>query len=180
MSVFEHMPMGAEGLKEIYAWIDQFVQANPDITEKVVLGKSEDSQWEIPAVIVTNKSISFDEKQIAIVTLARHGQERGARVVGPEILNYLADGDAAETRDKQVVIVVPIFNPEGVVLDAFHSTMYGITDYEKKIMGNLCAHYTPDMMIDYHSLGKMDGSKYDHGDMEVIIPKLKAPSPAIC
>ena len=168
--VFDHMPMGAEGLREIYSWVDNFVKDNHEIADKIVLGRSEDDKWEIPAVVVTNKSISDDEKQIAIVTLARHGQERGARIVGPEILHYLASDDAAETRDKQTVIVVPIFNPEGVVLDEFHSTLYGITNHEKKIMGNLCSLYTPDMMIDYHSLGKSDATKYDRGDMEVIIP----------
>jgi hypothetical protein len=146
------------------------VRDNPKIAEKIVLGKSEDNKWDVPAVIVTNKSISDDEKQIAIVTLARHGQERGARVVGPEILSYLASDEARETRDRQTVIVVPIVNPVGVVLDKFNSTMYGITDHEKKVFGNLCAAYTPDMMIDYHSLGKSDATKYDRGDMEVIIP----------
>ncbi len=169
MPVFDHMPMGEEGLKEIYSWVDTFVRENRNIADKIVLGKSEDNKWEIPAVIVTNKSISDDEKQIAMVTLARHGQERGARVVGPEILNYVASDDASEIRNKQTVIVVPIVNPVGVVLDEFHSTMYGITDHEKMVFGNLCAAYPPDMMIDYHSLGK-SGPKYDRGDMEVIIP----------
>jgi hypothetical protein len=169
-SVFDHMPMGEEGLKEIYSWVDNFVKDNHEIADKIVLGKSEDNKWEIPAVIVTNKSIVDDEKQIAIVTLARHGQERGARVVGPEILNYLASDDASETRDKQTVVVVPIVNPVGVVADEFNSTLYGITDHEKMVFGNLCAAYTPDMMIDYHSLGKSDATKYDRGDMEVIIP----------
>ncbi|GAI09133.1 unnamed protein product, partial [marine sediment metagenome] len=121
-------------------------------------------------VIVTNKSISDDEKQNAVVTLTRHGQERGTRVVGPEILNYLASDDASEIRDKQTVIVVPVANPVGFVLDEFHSTMFGITDLEKKVWGNLCANLTPDMMMDYHSLGKSDATKYDRGDMEVIIP----------
>ena len=170
MAIFDHMPMGEDGLKEIYSWIDNFVKDNHGIADKIVLGKSEDNKWDIPAVIVTNKSISDEEKQIAIVTSARHGQERGARLIAPKILNYLVSDDARETRDKQTVVVVPIFNPEGVVLDEFHSTMFGITDHEKKIMGSLCSAYTPDMMIDYHSLGKMDGSKYDHGDMEVILP----------
>jgi hypothetical protein len=170
MAVFDHMPMGEEGLKEIYSWIDNFVKDNREIADKIVLGKSEDNKWEIPAVIVTNKSIADNEKQIAIVTLARHGQERGARVVGPEILNYLVSGEASETRDKQTVVVVPIVNPMGVVADEFHSTMFGITDHEKMVFGNLCAAYTPDMMIDYHSLGKSDATKYDRGDMEVIIP----------
>jgi hypothetical protein len=48
--------------------------------------------------------------------------------------------------------------------------MYGITDLEKRIWKALCAEDQPDMMIDYHSLGKSDATKYDRGDMEVIIP----------
>jgi hypothetical protein len=167
--VFDHMPMGEEGLKEIYSWVDNFVKDNHGIAEKIVLGKSEDHKWDVPAVVVTNKSIPDDEKQIAIVVLTRHGNERGTRVVGPEILNYLASYDARETRDKQTVVVVPVVNPVGVVLDEFNSTMYGITDHEKKIFGNLCSSYIPDMMIDYHSLGPSEPS-YDGGDLEAIIP----------
>jgi hypothetical protein len=170
MTVFDHMPMGEEGLKEIYSWVDNFVRDNSNIADKIVLGKSEDGKWDVPAVVVTNKSIPDAEKQIAIVTLARHGQERGARVVGPEILHYLAGNDAGGIRDRQKVVVVPIVNPIGVILDKFHSTLYGITDHEKRIFGNLCSSYVPDMMIDYHSLGKSDATRYDRGDMEVIIP----------
>ncbi len=82
MSVFSHMPMGEEGLKELYSWIDNFVKKNEKIVEKMVLGKSEDGKWEIPAIIITNKSIPKDKKQTAIVTLARHGNERGGIIVG--------------------------------------------------------------------------------------------------
>jgi len=170
MAVFNHMPMGEEGLQQVYSWIDSYAKDNHGIAEKISLGRSEDNKWEIPAVIVTNRSISADEKQNAIITLVRHGNERGARVVGPEILNYLASDDASEIRDKQTVIVVPVANPEGFILDEFHSSLYGITDLEKKVWGNLCATYTPDMMLDYHSLGKLDATKYDRGDMEAIIP----------
>jgi len=166
---FDHMPTGEEGLKDIYAWIDHFVKDNHEIAEKIILGKSEDNNWEVPAVVVTNRSVAKDDKQIAIVTLARHGNESGVKVVGPEILLYLASDDSIEIRNKQIVVVVPIVNPAGVVLDEFHSTMYGITDHEKKIFGNLCSSYTPDMMIDYHSLGSSEPS-CDAGDVEVIIP----------
>lgn len=170
MSVFDHMPMGEPGLREIYSWVDKYVKDNQHIADKISLGKSEDGKWDIPAVIVTNKSISDDEKQNAVVTLSRHGKERGARVVGPEILNYLAGDDASEIRNKQTVIVIPVANPVGFVLDEFNSSMHGITDLEKKVWGNLCSAYTPDMMIDYHSFGKKQGPKYDYGDMEVILP----------
>ena len=168
--IFDHMPMGEIGVKEIYSWIDNFVKNNDRIAEKIIIGKSEVNKWEIPAIVVTNKSVSEDKKQIAIVTLARHGQERGARVVGPEILNYLSSEDASETRNKQTIVVVPIVNPIGVALDEFHSSLYGITAHENIIFGNLCSSYIPDMMIDYHSLCESEGTKYDRGDMEVIIP----------
>jgi hypothetical protein len=170
MAVFNHMPMGEEGLRQVYSWIDSFVRDNHEIAEKINLGRSEDNKWDIPAVVVTNKSISADEKQNAIITLARHGQERGARVIGPEILHYLAGDDARGIRDKQTVIVVPVANPIGFIQDEFNSSMYGITDLEKKLWGNLCSAYVPDMMTDYHSLGRTSGTKYDRGDMEVIIP----------
>ena len=170
MAVFTHMPMGEEGLRQVYSWIDTFVKENSKVAEKISLGKSEDGKWDIPAVVVTNPSIPADEKQNAIITLVRHGQERGARVVGPEILNYLISDDAREIRDKQCVIVLPVANPEGFIKDEFNSSMYGITDLEKKIWGNLCSAYVPDMMTDYHSLGKSSGPKYDRGDVEVILP----------
>ena len=167
---FDHMPMGEEGLQEVYAWVDAFVEKHPEIAEKKVLGPSDDGRWEIPAVTITNPLIPDDAKQIAMVTLLRHGQERGARIVGAEILQYLAGEEAADIRDRQKIILVPVANPEGFVRDEFNSTMYGITDLEKRIWKALCAEDQPDMMIDYHSLGKSDATKYDRGDMEVIIP----------
>jgi hypothetical protein len=170
MSVFNHMPEGESGLREVYSWLDSYVKDNSKIADKISLGKSEDNKWDVPAIIVTNKAISDNEKQNAVITLSRHGSERGTRVVGPEILNYLASDDAREIRDKQTVIVVPVANPMGFVSDEFHSSMYGITDLEKKVWGNLCSIYAPDMMMDYHSLGESRGTKYDLGDMEVILP----------
>ena len=122
MPVFNHMPMGEKGLKEVYDWVDNFTEKNKEIAYKKILGKSPDN-WDIPAVFVTNRDVPDDDKQIAIVTLARHGQELGARVVGPEILHYLTGDDARAIRDTQVVIVVPVVNPEGFVLNEFHSSV---------------------------------------------------------
>ena len=170
MPVFDHMPMGEAGLQEIYTWIDDFVAGHSDIAEKIILGRSDNDAWEIPAVVVTNRAVAEAEKQTAVITLSRHGHERGTRVVAPEILNYLGSAEAAETREKQTVVVVPVVNPEGVAADKFNSSMYGITELEKRIFGKLCSRFVPDMMIDFHSLGKTDGPRYDRGDMEVILP----------
>lgn len=170
MAVFDHIPVGEEGLREVYSWIDNFVNDNNEIAEKIVLGRSEDDKWEIPAVAITNKSIPNEEKQTAVVTLARHGQELGTRVVGPEIMQYLITDDASEIRDKQLVIVVPVVNPIGFVLGEFHSSMTSLTKTERLVLGKLFRENPPDAIIDYHSLGKSEGCKYDRGDMEVIIP----------
>ena len=169
MAVFDHIPMGEEGLKEIYQWLDDWVAKNKGIVHKEVIGKSPD-HWDIPAIFITNEDIPNADKQIAVVTLGRHGQELGTRVVGPEVIRYLCSSDAEEIRKTQVVIVVPVVNPEGFVLNKFQSSMTSLTKTERLVLGGLFKPFPPDMMMDFHSLGKSAGSKYDRGDMEVIIP----------
>jgi hypothetical protein len=55
-------------------------------------------------------------------------------------------------------------------MDEFHSSMTSLTETERRVLGPFFNAYPPDMIIDYHSLGKGAGSKYDRGDMEVILP----------
>jgi hypothetical protein len=169
MAVFDHIPMGKEGLKEIYQWLDDWVAKNKGIARKEVIGKSPD-HWDIPAIFITNEALPNADKQIAVITLGRHGQELGTRVVGPEIIRYLCSIDAEEIRKTQVVIVVPVVNPEGFVSNEFRSSRTSLTKTERLVLGGLLKSFPPDMMMDFHSLGKSAGSKYDQGDMEVIIP----------
>jgi hypothetical protein len=169
MTIFDRIPMGEEGLKETYEWLDHWVTKHASIAHKKVIGKSPNN-WDIPAVFITNEDLPNEDKQIAVITLGRHGQEFGTRVVGPEIIRYLCSSDAEEIREKQLVIVVPVVNPDGFALNEFCSSMTSLTKTERFVLGNLFKAFPPDMMIDFHSLGKVAGSKYDRGDMEVIIP----------
>jgi hypothetical protein len=161
--------MGEEGLKEIYRWLDDWVGKNKAVARKEIIGKSPD-HWEIPAFFITNEDVPNEDKQIAVVTLGRHGQELGTRVVGPEIIRYLCSSDAEEIRKTQMFIVIPVVNPEGFVSNEFRSSMTSLTKTERLVLGGFFKNFPPDMMIDFHSLGKTAGSKYDRGDMEVIIP----------
>lgn len=170
MKLFDHMPMGEEGLKELLAWTREYAEENRQVADIIDLGRSEDGRWEIPAVVVTNKSVQAAEKQNAILTMGRHGKERGTRLVAPALLQFLASDEASEIRDRQSVVVVPVANPVGFVLEEFHSTLHGITELERQVWGKLCAAFPPDMMFDYHSLGTHDGARNDRGDMEVILP----------
>jgi hypothetical protein len=169
MAVFDRIPMGAEGLEEVYDWLDRYVAENVEIAQKEIIGKSRDNH-DIPAVFVTNRDVPDDDKQIAVVTLARHGQELGTRVVGAEILQYLSSDSGKAVRDNQIVIVVPIVNPDGFIRNEFHSSLYRLTKTERLVLGGLLRAYPPDMVIDFHSLGQMAGPKHDRGDMEVIMP----------
>ena len=169
-SVFDHIPFGKDGLDQVYGWLDQYVAKNKGIATKKIIGKSYPGNIDVPAIWVTNKKIPDDNKQVAIVTLARHGQEAGTRVVGPEILQYLASDDAKDIRDNQVVIVVPVINPEGFIENKFNSLLTGLTKNERRVLGPFFKANVPDMIIDYHSLGRTEGSKYDRGDMECIVP----------
>jgi hypothetical protein len=98
MAVFDHIPVGKEGLKEVYTWLDNWVAEHQTIARKEIIGKSLDG-WDIPAIFVTDADIPDDQKQFAVATLARHGQEFGARVVGPEIIRYLCNDEAKEIRE---------------------------------------------------------------------------------
>jgi murein tripeptide amidase MpaA len=110
-------------LKEIYQWLDDWVAKNKGIARKEVIGRSPDHR-DIPAIFITNENVSNDDKQIAVITLGRHGQELGTRVVGPEIICYLGSNDAEEIRETQVVIVVPVVNPEGFVRSRDNRTLH--------------------------------------------------------
>jgi Zinc carboxypeptidase len=169
MATFDHIPMGESGLRELYDWLDNFISENESIAYKQDLSKSSDT-FEVPAIFITNNKIPDNNKQIALITLGRHGQELGTRVVGPEIMQYLASDDASIIRDTQLIIIVPVLNPEGFIKNDFNSSMTSITKHERIILGTLFSSFIPDMILDIHSLGKIEGSKYDHGDMEVIIP----------
>ncbi len=169
MAAFKEIPMGENGLLQVFDWIDDYVGRNRLIAEKIIIGTSKENR-PIPAVRITNRDISDLDKQTAVATLCRHGQEIGARMVGPEILTFLASKNAKIIRDRQVVIVVPVVNPDGFVRNEFHSSRTSLTKTERLVLGKLFNRYPPDAIIDYHSLGRDSGSKNDRGDMEVIIP----------
>ena len=47
--------------------------------------------------------------------------------MGPEILDYLVSDEAERVRDTQLVILVPVVNPDGFIRNEFHSSLYRLT-----------------------------------------------------
>jgi hypothetical protein len=176
MIVFDHIPMGDEGLKEVYQWLDDWVAKNKGLARKQVIGKSLD-HWDIPAIFITNEALPDEDKQIAVVTLGRHGQELGTRIVGPEIIRYLCSSDAEEIRKTQLVIVVPVVNPEGFISNEFRSSMTSLTKTERLVLGGLFKEFPPDMMIDFHSLGKTEAQNMIEGIWRSSSPPIQPGGP---
>ena len=66
MAVFDHIPAGETGLRDVYRWLDDFVATHEQVARKEIIGKSEENR-DIPAIFLTNASIPERDKEIAIV-----------------------------------------------------------------------------------------------------------------
>ena len=131
---------------------EAFVEQNPGIARMESLGTSPEGR-EVLAVEVTDVGVPLEQKQVAFVVCGRHGDELGTRVVGPAVLNWLASEDAAETRRRQLVVVVPVANPDGCVREEFFAPSDGLSETEDKTIAALAERYRPDAVVDVHSLG---------------------------
>ena len=151
---------GFPSFDEIYRLVDRFVAKNADIAHSDALGVSEEGR-EIKAVYVTDKSVPASEKQVAIVVCGRHGNELGQRVVGNALLEWLSSAEGAETRRRQLVIVVPVANPDGCVRNEFLAPHDGLSRVEQNTIAALAQRHQPDAVIDVHSL--------KHTDVEAIL-----------
>jgi len=64
MAVFDHIPMGEEGLKKIYQWLDAWLAKHTGIAHKEVIGKSLDDR-DTPAIFITGvRGQVFEEPRL--------------------------------------------------------------------------------------------------------------------
>jgi hypothetical protein len=139
-------------LEEIYRHSEQFARRHRKTARFEVLGRSPEDR-EVWAVHVTDPGVDDAQKQVVVVVCGRHGSELGTRVVGPATLHWLASAEAAETRRRQHVIVVPVANPDGCVRGSFWARRDGLSETETKTIAALAEAYQVDASIDVHSWG---------------------------
>lgn len=137
-------------LSDIYQSLDRLIDRNSDCMHIESLGLSEDGQ-DIKAVYVTDRSLPLSEKEVAMVVCGRHGDELGTRGVGPALLEWLLSPEGEETRRKQLVIVVPVANPDGCVKEEFFFPQDRLSETEQTTIVKLARVYHPDAVIDVHS-----------------------------
>jgi len=147
-------------LEEVYQELGRLAEKRSDIVESQSLGSSSEGR-DIKAVYVTDKSVPQEDKEIAIIVCLRHGDEIGALAVGYKLLDWLVSEEAAETRRCQLVILVPVTNPDGFVRQEFWAPGDKLSDTEMKTIWALAESYQPDVVVDAHSL--------ERGDLEAVI-----------
>lgn len=116
---------------------------------------------DIKAVYITDKSVSLAEKEVAVVMGLRHGDEVGVVSAVSSLLDWLVSEGGAETRRRQLVIVIPVVNPDGFIKQEFGAPRDRISDDERKIILPLILECQADLLLDIHSL--------DRGDLEAVI-----------
>ena len=132
-----------------------FVERNSTIARMESLGKSPEGR-DVLAVEVTDRAVRAEDKQLAMIVCGRHGGELGTRAVGTALLRWLASDVAAETRQRQRVVVVPVANPDGCVREEFHAPRDALSELERRTILALAQRLTPDAVVDVHSLGGSD------------------------
>ncbi len=133
---------------------------NPGIVELHSLGISAEGR-DINAVYITDKRVSLAEKEVAVVMGLRHGDEVGVVPAVSSLLDWLVSEDGAEIRRRQLVIVIPVVNPDGFIKQEFGAPRDMISDTENKYILPLILECQADMLLDIHSL--------DRGDLEAVI-----------
>ena len=148
---------GYPSLDDIYRDTRTFAERHPQIARLEPLGASPEGR-PVQAVLVTDPSVPDAEKQVLLVICGRHGSELGTRVVGGALLDWLATAAAAQTRQRQVAIVVPVVNPDGCVREEFWAPGDGLSKTEETTILRLAQRWQPDAVLDVHSWGgALDG-----------------------
>jgi len=157
---FNFKALSPPNLEELYKQLEDFVYQNRSIAQIHSLGFSAEGR-DIKAVDLTDKTVPLSEKEITVIICGRHGDEIGAHASGLMLLQWLASKDAAHIRERQLLMIVPVANPDGFVRGEFFAPKDKLSEVEINTIGSLVETYLPDTLIDIHSLGR--------GDLEAII-----------
>jgi len=150
--------MGAHrfpSLEQVYDEIERLVEEHGQVARVECLGLSDEGR-EVRAVHVTDPGAGDDDKQVAMIVCGRHGSELGTRVVGTAALGWLVSDEAAATRQRQHVIVVPVANPDGCAAEAFGAPPWHLSATERRTLGRVAGELRPDAILDVHSFGAED------------------------
>jgi hypothetical protein len=148
---------------EVLAHVRKLEKAHPKLVSVRELGKTFEKRL-LYAVTVTDPTVDDKLKQNVLVVGGQHGNEESARIVALATLDWLVSDDAAETRKKQKIVVIPNANPDGADHDLhLNAQKYRINmdqrldeepvTPEAKAIRTVGDELCPDVYVDLHARG---------------------------
>jgi len=114
-------------LEEMGAFLRKLEREHPERVSVEEIGRTVAGN-EILMATVTDTSTADDGKQIALFLGGEHGNERSSTVALLRVLEWLVTPEAAETRSRQKVFIIPCVNADGY--DTLHTeNMNGVNLY---------------------------------------------------
>ncbi|MFB3894639.1 MAG: M14 family zinc carboxypeptidase [Phycisphaerae bacterium] len=117
----------------------------------------------IYAVSVTDPDAPADDKQHVLIVGGQHGNEESGRLDGLALIDWLVTPQAALTRRRQKIVVMPNVNPDGAERDS-HLTPRGVrpnldhavegaTSPEGRAVEIVASELEPEVFVDMHACG---------------------------
>ena len=152
---------------EIRDRVERFAEKNPAIARIETIGSTEEGRA-IRAVLVTDHACPAQNKEIVLIVMGRHGDEPGSPAVGLGLLDWLSSRAAVDILTNQLIIVVPVANPDGCAKNIFGLPADRLSTLEKASVVKFGLPLTPDVVIDVHSVGKGKYG-YNWGGLEAVV-----------
>ena len=164
---------------EFDATLEYWAEKHPDILKVGILGKTAGGA-DIPLLLLTDPTVDFDEKQCCFITALHGGPERTGTTTCLHAVDWLLSDEALakETLRQQLLVMIPIMNPEAFFetdrflnssgIDPYTAGAPENWDFEKMeyIAGDkapevaaflkLIDRYQPEFHIDLHGTGLQD------------------------
>lgn len=162
-------------MAEYEATLNHWAARYPKLVTVQRRGQSNDGLG-VYLVKITDSAVSDEDKQVALVTTLHGGPERVGVTTALSLISWLLGGSelAAETRRRQVILVMPMLNPHAFFVSERFANAEGIDVYDapqerwdlEKIalkdpakmpelaaMASVIDEYRPEVHLDMHGTG---------------------------
>lgn len=147
---------------DVMAFLEK-VKGNKKVTYHH-LGYS-DEKREIPCIVITDSSISSEQKARAMVITSQHGSEESGRAISLGLIEFLLSDDpfAQKLIKTQEIAIVPCCNPDGSQLNTYKNAknvdIAHVHEFDKDpespdalAVWKFAKTFQPELFIDIHGL----------------------------
>jgi hypothetical protein len=120
LSLRASVAANASSFEQVEQQLGQWERLHPKLLRIEVAGKSVQGR-PVFAAIVTDSETADENKEHVLLAALHSGVEKGATTSALYLMNWLLSGDAQarEILRRQVIVVMPVVNPDGYVKPAF-------------------------------------------------------------